>query len=92
MIPLIPASIHDEVGLTGVFLVLLCYGLLQTGRLGQSHPLYSILNALGAVLIFLSLTVSFNLASVVIEICWFTISMVGLYRSLKGRKIRHPRI
>ena len=86
MIPLIPESIHDEVGLAGVFLVLLCYGLLQTGKIGQSKPLYSILNALGAMLIFLSLTVSFNLASVVIEVCWFTISMIGLYRSLKARK------
>jgi hypothetical protein len=92
MTPLIPESIHDEVGLAGVFLVLLCYGLLQTGRLRQDQPLYSVLNALGAVLIFLSLTVSFNLASVVIEICWFSISMVGLYRSFKGRKTRPPRI
>jgi len=88
MIPLIPASLHDYVGLAGVGLVLLCYGLLQLGRIGQSQPLYSILNALGAVLIFLSLTVDFNLASVVIEVCWFTISMVGLYRSLKARKSR----
>jgi hypothetical protein len=86
MTPLIPASIHDIVGLAGVSLVLLCYGLLQTGKITQNQPLYSILNALGAVLIFLSLTVDFNLASVVIEVCWFTISVVGLYRSLRARK------
>jgi hypothetical protein len=83
---------HDVIGLAGVFLVLLCYGLLQTGRLRQQQPAYSLINALGAVLIFLSLTVSFNLASVVIEICWFAISLVGLYRSVKGRMTHPPRI
>jgi len=86
MTPLIPESIHDIVGLAGVFLILLCYGLLQTGKINQNQPLYSTLNGLGAVLIFLSLTVDFNLASVVIEVCWFAISLVGLYRSLKARK------
>jgi len=92
MITAILDRYHDVIGLAGVFLVLLCYGLLQTGRLSQQQPAYSLINALGAVLIFASLMFSFNLASVVIEICWFTISMVGLYRSLKGRKTVPPRI
>lgn len=82
---MIPEGIHNYVGLLGVALILAAYFLLQIGRLRQERPAYSILNGVGAVLILLSLTVDFNLASFVIEIAWISISIYGIVRSLRAR-------
>ena len=71
---------HDFVGNLGVFLVLLSYFLLQLGRIESSGIRYSVMNAAGAVLICVSLYYNFNLSSFIIEICWFSISVYGIYR------------
>lgn len=76
---------HDFVGNLGVFLVLLSYFLLQLGRIESSGIRYSIMNAAGAVLICVSLYYSFNLSSFIIEICWFSISVYGIYRYWSNR-------
>jgi hypothetical protein len=74
-------QIHDFVGNVGVACVLLTYLLLQLGRLSGTSILYSGLNALGAVLILVSLIRSFNLSSFIIEICWLAISLLGIARA-----------
>lgn len=70
----------DAVGNLGVLLVLGAYLGLQIGRLDSRGALYSACNAAGAVLLLVSLTVNFNLSSVIIEIFWLAISLVGLWR------------
>lgn len=42
---------HDFVGNVGVFLILLCYLLLQIENMKSDGVLYSALNGIGAVLI-----------------------------------------
>jgi hypothetical protein len=71
---------HDFVGNLGVLLVLGTYLLVQLDRLDIRRPVYSICNALGAILIIVSLLHDFNLSSFVIEIVWLAISLLGLFR------------
>lgn len=78
---------HDLVGNAGVLLILGCYFCAQTGRVEFSHPLYSLLNGAGALLILVSLSHNFNLSSFVIEIVWLTISAYGLLRWYRNRTL-----
>lgn len=73
-------AISDTVGIIGVILILIAYFLLSTGRWPSNYLWYQILNFIGAWLILFSLYFHWNLASVVIEIAWVAISMLGMYR------------
>jgi hypothetical protein len=75
---------HDLVGNLGVLLVLGTYLLLQTGRMDMRRPAYSAGNAMGAVLILVSLAYDFNLSSFIIEIVWLLISLYGLVRGQRS--------
>lgn len=70
----------DILGIIGVILVLLFYSLLQTGRCTANDFSFSFFNAVGSVLILVSLWFHWNLASVIIEIAWLAISLFGLAR------------
>lgn len=69
-------------GIIGVFLVLLAYVLLQIDKMKAAWISYSLLNALGSGLILISLYFYPNLASCVIEVAWFIISVYGLIKSI----------
>ena len=71
---------HDLLGNTGVVMVIGTYFALQTGRMSINDRVYSLLNAMGAILILMSLMIDFNLSSFIIEIVWFSISVYGLMR------------
>lgn len=68
----------DYVGIAGVACVLLAYALLQLERVKGDGVGYLLLNLVGACLLIVSLMVTFNLASFVIEVCWLAISLFGL--------------
>jgi hypothetical protein len=78
-------GLPDLVGAIGVVLLMIAYLLLQIGKLESKSLLYSVLNALGASLIVISLVFDFNLAAFVIEVFWIAISLVGIYRTLRAR-------
>ena len=69
---------HDLIGNLGVALVVAAYLLLQLRRLGADALAYSVLNALGAGLILLSLTHDFNFPAFVMEAAWLIISFWGI--------------
>ncbi len=77
---------HDLVGNVGVVLVLGIYLLIQIDRLDARSASYSVMNALGAGLIAVSLLVDFNLSAFIVEVCWLLISLYGLARRLLERK------
>ncbi len=79
-------TLPDIIGLAGVSFVVGTYFLSQTGRMDVTRPLYPALNAVGALLILVSLYFTFNLASFVIELTWLLISVIGMYRSLSQKK------
>ena len=76
----------DVAGFTGVLLIIVAYLLLQLEKLPSSSPRYSLLNAVGALLIIVSLIFKFNLSAFVVEAFWFLISLLGLWRSLAATK------
>lgn len=73
----------DTIGIVGVVLILIAYFLLSTDRWPANSMRFQFLNFLGAWLILYSLYFHWNLASVVIEVAWIFISMVGMYRAVK---------
>ena len=76
----------DLVGFTGVLLIIVAYLLLQLNKLPSSSPVYSLMNAVGALLIIISLLFDFNLSAFVVEAFWFLISLLGLTRSLLSKR------
>ena len=74
---------HDLIGNAGVIAILATYALLQLDRLEVRDLSYSVLNALGAVFILVSLMFDFNLSSFLIEVVWLVISVYAIVR--RGR-------
>jgi len=79
-------ELHEIVGTVGVSLILLCYFLIQTGKMSAGNLPYSVINMSGALLILYSLYFEFNFASVLIESFWILISLIGVMRFLNNRK------
>jgi hypothetical protein len=79
-------SWFDLAGFIGVVLIIVAYLLLQLDQLPNSSPRYSLLNAVGALLIIVSLVFRFNLSAFIVEAFWFLISLLGLWRSLAATK------
>jgi len=77
---------HDAVGTLGVALILGAYAAMHAGRLRAETVTYSLLNAVGAALILVSLTHDFNLSAVIVESAWLLISLAGAW------KWRHSRL
>lgn len=76
----------DFVGNIGVVVILLSYLWLQMGRLKIEDWRYSAANALGALLILVSLYFAFNLSSFLIELAWLFISLFGLFKAASARR------
>jgi multidrug transporter EmrE-like cation transporter len=78
----------DFVGNVGVVILMVAYLMLQLNKLRSQDLAYSLLNAIGASLIVLSLLVNFNLSALVMEVFWVLISFVGIYRYFRLKAIR----
>lgn len=83
-------SWHDALGNVGVALVLVLYFLLQSERIRATSPAFSIANAVGALLILVSLSQEFNLSAFVVEAAWFLISLYGFVRVVILRNSAGP--
>lgn len=70
----------DIVGTIGVATIVVTYILLQTSRIRSDQLSYSVLNAVGATLILISLYFEWNFPSVVVESFWLVISLYGIFR------------
>lgn len=71
-------SITDIIGLTGVALLVVTYALLQLDKIDPKGFWYSFNNLLVAILVTVSLVYTPNIASIVIEVFWFLISLYGV--------------
>jgi hypothetical protein len=76
---------YDILGTLGVGVIVLTYVLLQIGRVRSDQLAYSVLNAVGAVLILISLYYAFNLPSFIVEFFWLVISLFGVGKYLVRR-------
>ena len=79
-------TIYDIIGTFGVGIIVVTYILLQVERIRSEHVLYSILNAIGALLILISLYYSFNFPSFIVEFFWLLISLFGVGKYLRRRR------
>jgi hypothetical protein len=77
----------DFLGNIGVLLLMVAYLLLQLNKLSNGL-LYSILNAVGAGLIVISLLTNFNLSAFLMEVFWVLISLIGIYRHLRPKPVQ----
>jgi hypothetical protein len=78
----------NHIGVVGVVLTLLAYYLLNVNKLKSTSLMYVWLNLIGATMLLYSLLFHWNLASVLIEIAWIIVSLIGLYRALAIRRGR----
>lgn len=76
-------ELHDFLGAIGVGFIVVMYVLLQLGRTDPNRPIFSILNAIGAAFILISLYFDFNLSAALMEGVWFLVSLYGLWRALR---------
>jgi len=79
-------GISDIIGLIGVALLITTYALLQFDRIDPKGFWYSFNNMVVAILVTVSLIYSFNLASMVIEVFWFSLSVYGIWKYFKIRQ------
>ena len=82
-------TIPDAIGFTGVALLIVTYALLQTDRIDPKGFWYSFNNMLVAILVSISLWYTPNLASWVIEVFWFIISVYGIVMYYKRKQIEN---
>tara|TARA_X000001036_G_scaffold46419_1_gene37145 strand:+ start:1802 stop:2053 length:252 start_codon:yes stop_codon:yes gene_type:complete len=78
-------GIPDIIGLIGVALLISTYALLQFDRIDPKGFWYSFNNMIVAILVTVSLLYNWNLASMVIEVFWFSLSVYGVYKFYKVR-------
>lgn len=78
----------DLIGNIGVVVLMITYLMLQLNRLSSDGLAYSLLNAIGASLIIVSLLVDFNLSAFLMEVFWVLISFVGIYRYFRLKALR----
>ena len=79
-------TFYDLLGNVGVFLIILTYLLLQLRKITSESLLYSVLNAVGAMLIIVSLLFDFNLSAFIVEAFWVIISLIGIGKYYLHRK------
>jgi len=78
--------LFDAIGLSGVLMILAIYGLVQVDRIDVKGMRYSFFNALGSLLILISLYVNFNLSAFVIEVSWLVISLFGIFNVFRRKR------
>ncbi len=84
------ATAPDLVGYLGAAVVVLAYFLNQKGRLPSGDWRFPAMNLLGSALVLVSLFFHPNLPSVAIEVFWSSISVYGLWKSLRARRSGAP--
>jgi hypothetical protein len=79
-------KLADPIGMIGVVTILIAYFMLSTGKWISDSMLFQFLNCVGAILILYSLYFHWNTSSVVIEVAWVFISLIGMYIIYKKNK------
>lgn len=85
-----PDIVLEAVGVAGVAIYLGSYALLNAGRIDSSGYAYALMNMIAACLVLVSLSVSFNLSSTLIQISWILISLYGIGRRWRAASTAGP--
>ena len=79
-------SFPDLIGFIGTGCIILAYFLNQSRKLASTDIRYPLINLIGACLLMYSLWYKPNPPSIVIEIFWIGISLMGIFKALKERR------
>jgi len=77
-------DLPNIIGLIGSAIMIVAYAYSNVVK-AMDFVLFNALNLVGAALLIASLTVHFNLASMMLEIIWSFIALIGLIKALKAR-------
>jgi hypothetical protein len=77
----------DFIGNVGVVVLMIAYLMLQLNKLSSAGLVYSLLNAIGASLIVVSLLYDFNFSALLMEVFWVLISLLGIYRYFRLKSL-----
>lgn len=72
-------ELHNIVGSLGVIMIITSYLFIQIDKMEVKGVQYSLINAVGALLVLFSLYYEFNLSAFIIELFWLIISLYGLF-------------
>jgi hypothetical protein len=75
----------DVLGAIGMTMVIGVFYLQQSSRIKSDDVIFSVVNLIGAILLLISLYYRPNLPSIIIEIFWAAISIIGIRRYLKNK-------
>ena len=70
------------VGLIGSGMMVVAYAYSNMTRM-LNFTLFNLLNLVGALMLIVSLTVHFNMASMALEVVWAIIALIGLGKALR---------
>jgi hypothetical protein len=76
-------------GHIGAAAIIIAYFLNQSGRLASDDWRFPAANLLGSALVLVSLMTNLNVPSVVIEVFWSSISIYGMWRTLRLKGSAH---
>ena len=79
-------ALHDILGSFGSILIATAYLLIQIEYWRADDLLFSAINAVGAAMIFYSLTQNFHLAAILMEGFWILISLYGIWKYYHQKK------
>lgn len=79
------AELANAIGVAGFIFYCLAYGLLQFGYCRAADWRYIALNILAPICVLVSLSQSYNLSSLLIQITWLAISLVGMLSLFRQR-------
>jgi CRP-like cAMP-binding protein len=77
---LISPELAQLIGVGGAISYLLSYALLQAGLLHGNSYTYAAMNGAGALMVMVSLIHAFNLASLLIQVSFLAVSVLGIAR------------
>ena len=84
-------DVWEIIGLTGAITYTLAYILTAYDILTSRSPYYYLMNMAAAIMVMVSLYAYYNLASVVIQTFFISVSMIGLWRHVDKRKQKTDR-
>lgn len=79
-------ELYNIIGGIGVFLLILDYFLLETGKVKPHDISYCGINIAACVCVLYSLAFAWNLPSFIIQVSFIAISIYGINRGIKDRK------
>lgn len=77
--------VADLVGFAGSFCIVAAYAYSNLSK-AMNMAVFNLVNFIGAALLTVSLTVNFNLPTMVLEFVWMAIALFGLARAVLDRR------